>query len=170
MTVIISLLILLTYIIWVTIKHGIPASLSQTYYLVKPRLLFMFVIWVSNFLILVPAMDMAGDLKFIAFLGIFGALLVGAAPRIREGERTVHMIGAITCGVFSQLFVALYGTYLSLCSWIIAPILLLASNKGRLKGLFREGLEDRLDSVQFVFWCEMICYFTLYTSLILGGV
>lgn len=170
MTVIISLLILLTYIIWVTVKYGIPASLSQTYYLVKPRLLFMLVIWVSNFLILVPAMDMAGDLKFIAFLGIFGALLVGAAPRIREGERTVHMIGAITCGVFSQLFVALYGTSISLFSWTIALILLLASNKWKLKGLLRSGLEERIDKVQFVFWCEMICYFTLYTSLILGGV
>lgn len=130
----------------------------------------MFVIWVSNFLILVPAMDMAGDLKFIAFLGIFGALLVGAAPRIREGERTVHMIGAITCGVFSQLFVALYGTSISLFSWTIAPFLLLASNKWKMKGLLRSGLDERIDKVQFVFWCEMICYFTLYTSLILGGV
>lgn len=166
----ISFIILLTYILWTTTKYGIPESLSQTYYHIPKGFIFTLTIWICNFLIVPQAMDMTGDLKIIPFLGILGSLLVGAAPRVRDEDRTVHNIGAIVSAVFSQIFVAVYGNPWSMLAWIPALFLLAVSIKFDPRELRRPGLEAKIDTVRFVFWCEMVCYFTLYTSLLGGGV
>ena len=156
MTTIISAVILLTYITWFCIKHGIPTSLSDTYYYLEYNIIFTLTIWICGFLVLPGCMDQAKDAptQIIPFLGVAGLILVGTAPRVRDCERTIHLCGAIMSGVFSQLWTLMYGNPWLLLLWIFPGIIWIA------RRITKRDL-------CFVFWSEMVCFITLYTSLLI---
>lgn len=149
-----SAVVLFTYIITFCIKYGIPSSISDSYYSLRWGPLFTLILWICGFLILPGCMEMAqtANTQIIPFLGVGGLLLVGAAPRVRDYERQTHLVGAITCGVCSQLWVILYGSLISMVLWLI-PITIVIVKTMRNK---------KLNNITF--WAEVVCFTTMYLS------
>ncbi len=160
--VLLSLLILTIYIILVCKKYGVPDSISDSYYYIGWKPIFTLVMWFVGGFMLPKAMEVTPETQIIPFLAICGVLLVGAAPRVRDYERTIHIIGASIGGIFSQLWILIYAYPLTLLSWII-PIVMFQSKVS----LTKEGLMERLDSINFVFWSEIICFANIYINLLI---
>lgn len=165
MNVIISLVILSAYTLWVCIKYGIPSSLSQSYYEIKWGPIFTLVLWTSALLVLPTCMDITPYTQIIPFAGIFGLMLVGAAPRVRDYEKTVHIIGASIAGIFSQLWVIFYRNPWWMMLWVIPMITFIIIF---IKTINKGNLSMELDKVRFIFWCEIICFANLYINLLLS--
>ena len=166
--VLVSLIIIVVYTISICVKYGIPVSISDSYYYLGWKPLFTFIMWLCGGLVLPRSMDMAamkGTTEIIPFLAILGIFLVGAAPRVRDYERKIHMIGALACGIFSQLWVILYGNPWSLLSWIIPLTVIVSSSSGGYMTL--KILIKNLDSrFKIVFWMEISCFLSMYISLL----
>jgi hypothetical protein len=162
--VILSLCTLIGYLIGIFIKYGIPESISDSYYYLYYKVVFTIVIWVVGGFLLPPIMDhtsTVSETQIIPFIGIFGILLVGAAPRFKDTERTIHIIGATLAVVFSQLWIILYGLKEILFIWII-PLIILTIN--RKIGITWQKVFDK---TKLLFWIELICFLTIYYNLLI---
>ena len=158
-----SLVILMSYTVAVCIKFGIPTTLSESYYFIYKKYLFTLVMWLSGFLLLPPIMEMTGgDTQIIPFLSIIGIMIVGAAPRYKEQERTLHIIGATMAGFFSQLWIILYAYPWTLLTWFILIIWAI--------GILIESKlvkwSEELDKRKWFFWAEMLAFINLYLNII----
>ena len=158
-----SLVILMSYTVAVCIKFGIPTTLSESYYFIYKKYLFTLVMWLSGFLLLPPIMKMTGgDTQIIPFLSIIGIMIVGAAPRYKEQERTLHIIGATMAGFFSQLWIILYAYPWTLLTWFILIIWAI--------GILIESKlvkwSEELDKRKWFFWAEMLAFINLYLNII----
>ena len=158
-----SLVILMSYTVAVCIKFGIPTTLSESYYFIYKKYLFTLVMWLSGFLILPPIMEMTGgDTQIIPFLSIIGIMIVGAAPKYKEQERTLHIIGATMAGFFSQLWIILYAYPWTLLTWFILIIWAI--------GILIESKlvkwSEELDKRKWFFWAEMLAFVNLYLNII----
>ena len=158
-----SLVILMSYTVAVCIKFGIPTTLSESYYFIYKKYLFTLVLWLSGFLILPPIMEMTGgDTQIIPFLSIIGIMIVGAAPKYKEQERTLHIIGATMAGFFSQLWIILYAYPWTLLTWFILIIWAI--------GILIESKlvkwSEELDKRKWFFWAEMLAFINLFLNII----
>lgn len=158
-----SLVILMSYTVAVCIKFGIPTTLSESYYFIYKKYLFTLVLWLSGFLLLPPIMEMTGgDTQIIPFLSIVGIMIVGAAPKYKEQERTLHIIGATMAGFFSQLWIILYAYPWTLLTWAILIIWAI--------GILIESKlvkwSEELDKRKWFFWAEMLAFINLYLNII----
>lgn len=158
-----SLVILMSYTVAVCIKFGIPTTLSESYYFIYKKYLFTLVMWLSGFLLLPPIMEMTGgDTQIIPFLSIIGIMIVGAAPKYKEQERTLHIIGATMAGFFSQLWIILYAYPWTLLTWFILIIWAI--------GILIESKlvkwSEELDKRKWFFWAEMLAFINLYLNII----
>lgn len=158
-----SLVILMSYTVAVCIKFGIPTTLSESYYFIYKKYLFTLVMWLSGFLILPPIMEMTGgNTQIIPFLSIIGIMIVGAAPRYKEQERTLHIIGATMAGFFSQLWIILYAYPWTLLTWAILIIWAIGI---LIESKLMEWSEE-LDKRKWFFWAEMLAFINLYLNII----
>lgn len=158
-----SLVILMSYTVAVCIKFGIPTTLSESYYFIYKKYLFTLVLWLSGFLILPPIMEMTGgDTQIIPFLSIIGIMIVGAAPKYKEQERTLHIIGATMAGFFSQLWIILYAYPWTLLTWTILIIWAIGI---LIESKLMEWSEE-LDKRKWFFWAEMLAFINLYLNII----
>lgn len=158
-----SLVILMSYTVAVCIKFGIPTTLSESYYFIYKKYLFTLVLWLSGFLLLPSIMEMTGgDTQIIPFLSIVGIMIVGAAPRYKEQERTLHIIGATMAGFFSQLWIILYAYPWTLLTWAILIIWAIGI---LIKSKLVEWSEE-LDKRKWFFWAEMLAFINLYLNII----
>lgn len=158
-----SLVILMSYTVAVCIKFGIPTTLSESYYFIYKKYLFTLVMWLSGFLLLPPIMEMTGgDTQIIPFLSIIGIMIVGAAPRYKEQERTLHIIGATMAGFFSQLWIILYAYPWTLLTWAILIIWAIGI---LIESKLVEWSEE-LDKRKWFFWAEMLAFINLYLNII----
>lgn len=158
-----SLVILMSYTVAVCIKFGIPTTLSESYYFIYKKYLFTLVLWLSGFLILPPIMEMTGgDTQIIHFLSIIGIMIVGAAPKYKEQERTLHIIGATMAGFFSQLWIILYAYPWTLLTWAILIIWAIGI---LIESKLVEWSEE-LDKRKWFFWAEMLAFINLYLNII----
>lgn len=158
-----SLVILMSYTVAVCIKFGIPTTLSESYYFIYKKYLFTLVLWLSGFLILPPIMEMTGgNTQIIPFLSIIGIMIVGAAPRYKEQERTLHIIGATMAGFFSQLWIILYAYPWTLLTWAILIIWAIGI---LIESKLVEWSEE-LDKRKWFFWAEMLAFINLYLNII----
>lgn len=158
-----SLVILMSYTVAVCIKFGIPTTLSESYYFIYKKYLFTLVLWLSGFLLLPPIMEMTGgDTQIIPFLSIIGIMIVGAAPKYKEQERTLHIIGATMAGFFSQLWIILYAYPWTLLTWFILIIWAI--------GILIESKlvkwSEELDKRKWFFWAEMLAFINLFLNII----
>ena len=166
-TTIASFIIFILYIVYILLKaKEIPISVSRTYYYLTWKPAFTLIIWLVGLLLLPEFMDAAKNAttQVIPFATIFGVFLVGASPQILEdkAEKQAHMIGAGLAGIFSQLWVMLYGNQLFLFDWILpGAILFWTLGKKRTN-----NLEEELDKFKFTFWVELICFINIYLSLL----
>ena len=158
-----SLVILMSYTVAVCIKFGIPTTLSESYYFIYKKYLFTLVLWLSGFLLLPPIMEMTGgDTQIIPFLSIIGIMIVGAAPRYKEQERTLHIVGATMAGFFSQLWIILYAYPWTLLTWAILIIWAIGI---LIESKLVEWSEE-LDKRKWFFWAEMLAFINLYLNII----
>ena len=158
-----SLVILMSYTVAVCIKFGIPTTLSESYYFIYKKYLFTLVMWLSGFLILPPIMEMTGgDTQIIPFLSIVGIMIVGAAPKYKEQERTLHITGATMAGFFSQLWIILYAYPWTLLTWAILIIWAIGI---LIESKLVEWSEE-LDKRKWFFWAEMLAFVNLYLNII----
>lgn len=147
-----SFIILVSYVIAVCKRWGMPKSVSRTYFDIKRKYIFSLVMFVSFGLIIVPLLEALPEAyKIFGFLTCAGGFFVGAAPNLNEQmEHKVHMSGAITLAVASQVCVGVIEPKL-LWAWVASiPILLIYRNS-------------------IAFWVEMfggtLLYISLYLSL-----
>lgn len=112
----VSLLLIIAYTTAVCIKgHGIPNSISATFYKLNNKLWFGLTMFLASGLLMPAILEVTpASYQFTVFLACIGMMSVGIAPHFREGlERTIHITGAILCLVFSQVWVALT------CPWYL---------------------------------------------------
>lgn len=120
---IISFVIFITYLAATAKMFGIPASISDTYYLLERRCkglgwLFTAFCWIMAGTLLPAWLDGTPvAYQFTAFLSSAGLLFVGAAPQFKlPFTNTVHYGSAAVCCVFSQIWVELT------CWWVLLPV------------------------------------------------
>lgn len=123
----VSIGIFLSYVISMVNKYGIPASISDTYYLLKEdrkEWLFTLAMWGTAFP-LMPAFYTLSTVPYTELLAFFaGAALcfVGAAPEFKFGsERFVHICATVICALSSQIWVAIYDPWLLLL-WLLPVV------------------------------------------------
>lgn len=107
---ILSLSIILLYVLSACIKRrGIPNSISETYYVLSHKIWFLFAMWGTAGLLMPHILDNSEKgTECLAFMGLFGMFLVGAAPNFREEfEGKIHSAGAVLSLVGSQAWVLL---------------------------------------------------------------
>ena len=89
-------------------------------------------------------------------------MIVGAAPRYKEQERTLHIMGATMAGFFSQLWIILYAYPWTLLTWFILIIWAIGI---LIESKLVEWSEE-LDKRKWFFWAEMLAFINLYLNII----
>ena len=148
---VIGSLLLMVYTILMAKKKGYPlCSLSETAYIVKSPNVFTFVIVMGAFLV-TPQMvvNTSGWVGFFGIVFLFGMMMVGASPHYRTIGKALHMVGAFTAAISSQLLIGITD-YRFLVFWLIYGIIYLIRRK------------------RSVLWEEGVCFAIITTFNILG--
>lgn len=156
--VIISLLIFVIYLMFSLRYIGyVPASLSETFYLIGKAKHCFTAMMFSIAVTLLPAMlnSTPESRQFLAFLALSAICFVGAAPNFRdEFEGKVHKASAViaaTCGLLWVVFAT--------DAW---PMIILSAFCV-LVAAFRTNTAR----TSRVFWLEMIAFGSVYLSAII---
>lgn len=155
---ILSFLLILTYIIIYVTKYGIPHSLSQTYYGITHKLLFSITIIISSLLIFPTMLEKTSEnLQFLVFLTLCGIIFVGFTPNFKDSKMidNIHMISAGTSLITSQILILLTKPLL-LLFWIF--IIIYISQQKEIKNIFENS--------NIIFWSEIIMMLIIYTYLL----
>lgn len=155
-TLLTSFVIFLVYISYIVRQFGVPDSLSESFYLLEEKYkdkptkwLFTIFCFITMFTVLIPWLDISKEsLQPLCFLSASGLGFVGAAPLFKSYQRKVHEIGAIACGLASQiwLFSNCYGWITALCGLLMAiPYLKQKRN--------------------FIFYAEMTAFLSTYLGV-----
>lgn len=141
--VIIALVVFLAYLVGIVCVFGVPASISDTYYLLEKKhkglgWLFTAMCWLVGGLLLPALLDMTLDsYQFSVFLSCAGLLFVGAAPQFKlQLTGTVHYSSAGVCVVFSQLWTALTRWWVLLPVWLSYIVYTVLAVKRQKEGVF----------------------------------
>jgi hypothetical protein len=136
----------------------VPKSISESFY--HPEIGYAFTLWCTMIGLgvcgLMAELSAGQCYQFLSLFAGGGLLLVGAAPRFKTHERTVHYAGAGTCALAALAWMCLAGYW-----YIPVPSVLLA---GGLAWTFGRG--------KIVFWVELALFASMYAILgikILGG-
>lgn len=156
LNVIISIIIIVTYVLYVCIVNKrIPSSLSETVFYIPSRaanLIWILTICSATFLVMPTLITcVPATWQFLAFLSCAGLLFVGAAPLVKDETDLaykVHMTAAWLCSVFSQLMIAVTCPHL-LFGWFPWFAVYLWYMK---KKTWRTA----------TFWAEMTCFALIY--------
>lgn len=161
-----TLLVAYTLIICVVNKH-IPDSLSQSVFFLPPSAswIWTLVIGFFAFAIMPAIIDKTPEnWQWLAFISCAGLMAVAFAPLLPGKESAdgidksdlgykVHMIGAFTAAIGSQVLIARCQPLVLLCwiPYVVAFIWITKDHKWRTK----------------VFWAEMTCFLTpiIYVSI-----
>lgn len=147
-----SLSIILPYVLSACIKRrGVPNSISETYYVLSHKMWFLFAMWGTAGLLMPHILDNSEEgTECLAFMGLFGMFLVGAAPNFREEfEGKIHSAGAVLSLVGSQAWVLL-NEPMCLIAWVnylLYTIVYMSSFKGSFK--------ERFMRTKPMFWLEV---------------
>lgn len=133
--IIISAAVFLSYMVAIIARYGIPASVSESYYLLPLKWNAAFTLFcVAVAMTLLPAwLDKSpGPLPFLACAGL---AFVGVAAKFRDDfvEKT-HVVAALLCGGFAQAWIVLCTPfwYLSLAFFLAGGWLAWRKRKQRI--------------------------------------
>lgn len=105
----ISLIILLSYIIYVIAEVGITPTLSESFYRVKYKWLFTLALYGAGFTLLPEWLNISEDFQFLAFFACAALCFIGASPAFKEGlSRKIHIGGLIVCIITLLLWCILH--------------------------------------------------------------
>ncbi len=100
-----SFLSLTAYLIYAVRVCGVPASISDTYYILlhkrRPAWLFQLAMILTGGLLLPVWLEASPEnLQFLAFLACGALIFVGAAPSFKVGhERVIHIAATVVSGL-----------------------------------------------------------------------
>lgn len=113
--IIISFLIITSYVGVMIYRKGIPYSISDTYYSLEHKWWFGITMVLTAGLLMPAILEVTPEsYQFTAFLACVGMIMTGVAPHFKEGtEKKVHTVGAVLCLLFSQVWVGMT------CPWTL---------------------------------------------------
>lgn len=161
--VVLSILIIAAYTAAVCVKqHGVPASISATFYKLEHPYWFMATMWLTAGLLMPPVLEASNpNTEFLAFLACAGMFFIGAAPNFRsEFEGKVHTPGAILCIAGSQIWAAM-NCPLSLLVWLAYIVYTVVMMSRHVSERF---IDDFLYTKP-LFWIEITSFLTTYITL-----
>lgn len=163
--VVIALIVFLVYVVGMICMFGIPASISDTYYLLEKRRkglgwLFTAMCWLAGGLLLPALLDMTPDsYQFSAFLACGGLIFVGTAPQFKlQLTGTVHYSSAGVCVVFSQLWAVLTQWWVLLPVWLSYIVCTTIAIKRQKEGVFWY----KFRKTKPMFWVEIAALTSTY--------
>ena len=164
--ILISLLTIAAYTAIVTIKSGIPYSISETYYRINNKKWFTFVMLFTAITLLPAALEYSSDnSQFLIFLSVAGMGVVGLSPNFIHGEKSeqiAHYIGSGILLIFSQCWVGCNLPWALTC-WIIYVMWIIFNfNKSDPE----QSFYNRLVSTKPVFYAELIVMITVYATVL----
>lgn len=119
-----SFLSLTAYLIYAVRVCGVPASVSDTYYILlrkrRPAWLFQLAMILTGGLLLPAWLEASPEnLQFLAFLACSALIFVGAAPSFKVGhERVIHIAATVVSGLSTLAWEVASGY------WIVPAIML----------------------------------------------
>ena len=160
----VSLAILAGYIAVMVRKDGIPASVSETFYVLEHPKWFTACMTASAFLLFPPALD-AGrpESQFLIFLAVIGMCMAGLFPHFKSGDKALHYAGSAMLLLSSQIWVG--------CNepWILLLLAAWAAYVGVRLQRDKEGtLLARLARCRALFWLEITVIVTTYLTAAIG--
>lgn len=164
--VVISMLVIASYTASVCIKaHGVPNSISATFYALAHKYWFRFTMWVTPMLLMPAILEVSRpNTEFLAFLALVGMIMVGCAPDyVRDPfQRKLHVSGAIMCILFSQLWVA-FNWWPALFVWLAY-----LAYTGIAIGRQKEGVFIyRFLQTKPMFWVEITSLMATFLAILL---
>ena len=164
--ILISFLTIATYKAIVSIKSGVPYSISETYYRIEHKKWFTFVMLFTAFTLLPVALDNSSEnSQFLIFLSVAGMAIVGLSPNFIHGEkseRITHYVGSVILLICSQCWVGLNLPW-ALIIWIVYAMWIMFNfNKSSIELSFYY----RLVSTKPVFYAELIVIITVYVAVL----
>ena len=167
--VIFTLLSLLTIAIYtaiVSIKSGIPYSISETYYRINHKKWFTFVMLFTAITLLPAALENSTEnSQFQVFFSVAGMGIVGLSPNFIYGEKSeqiAHYFGSGMLLIFSQYWVVCNLPWALI--WWIVYVMWIAFNYN--KSSIELTIYDRLVSTKPVFYAELIIILTVYSTVL----
>lgn len=149
-----SLLTLVAYIGYALKVCGLPASLSDTYYILKekhrPSWLFQLAMVLCPMLLVPVWLELSSEsVQFLSFLACGGLMFVGTAPLFKEEfQRNVHFGGTIVAVQGTTLWLVLSGMwYIPSAFFFVSGIVMLLKKK-------------------WLFWLEMALFASAYSGLL----
>lgn len=147
----ISISVFVLYLSAIILYRGVPASISESYYVLGENKLlsslFTWFCWLTAISLLPYWLDNGGG--FLSFVACGALGFVGTAPLFKSHQRDIHFASAIVC-------------FLSAYTWLFINDLTLAVISVGVLGLFAFAKKR-------MFWWEVTAFATIYTSLILRG-
>ena len=164
--ILISLLTIATYSAIVTIKSGIPYSISETYYRINQKKWFTFVMLFTAITLLPAALENCTEnSQFLIFLSVVGMGVVGLSPNFIHGEKSeqiAHYIGSGMLLIFSQCWVGCNLPW-ALTWWIVYVMWIIFNYN---KSGPEQNFYNRLVSTKPVFYAELIVMITVYATVL----
>lgn len=161
-----SVLTIGLYTAMVTIRSGIPCSISETYYRIENKKWFTFVMLFSAFTLLPCALEIStDDSRFWFFLSVVGIAIVGISPNFIKGEKSeiiAHYIGSGMLLIFSQCWVGCNLPW-ALTWWIVYVMWIIFNYN---KSGPEQNFYNRLVSTKPVFYAELIVMITVYATVL----
>lgn len=153
--VIISFLLYISFILSLIIKNNnkVPIHLSQGYFILKNRWIFIVFMFLLMFITIIPLMEVIpSSYQFLVFLTCGSIGFIGASPNFKEDlEGKVHEYSAYIAIFSSQILVYLCQP-LILLSWLILIICI----------LIYYCLKDTLKDSNLLFWIETTAFLNIY--------
>lgn len=162
--IIVSALCVAAYTAAVCVKcKGVPYSISETFYKLDHKLWFGATMFLTAGLLMPAILEVTPEsYQFTAFLACVGMIMTGIAPNFREGiERPIHIVGAILCLVFSQVWVGLTCPWFLLV-WIVYVIYTVVMMARHVSD---RALSDFLRTKP-MFWVEVTALVVTYMVLL----
>lgn len=163
--VVISMLVIASYTASVCIKaHGVPNSISATFYALAHRYWFRFTMWATPILLMPAILEVSRpNTDFLAFLALIGMILVGCAPDyVRDPfQKKLHVTGAIMCIGFSQVWVAFNYWWVLFPVWGIYLVYTGISIIRQKEGVFIY----KFMRTKPMFWVEIAALATTYSAV-----
>lgn len=164
--ILISLLTIATFTAIVTIKSGIPYSISETYYRLNHKKWFTFVMLFTAITLLPAALDNSSEnSQFLIFLSIAGMGVVGLSPNFIHGEKSeqiAHYIGSVVLLIFSQSWVGCNLPWA--LTWWIVYVMWIVFNFNKSDP--EQNFYNKLVTTKPVFYAELIVMITVYATVL----
>lgn len=92
---VLSLILMTAYILVFIFKHGVPPSLSESFYVIRHKVTFSLTLAATGALVIIPWIEVSQRGEGLAFLAVAGMMFVAASPQFKESlSREVHYVAA----------------------------------------------------------------------------